>query len=363
MLSGAIRFPLPLSSALQGFRATGATPASLLNSTDTMFDSLFQLAVAETFLQPTGPIARAQLDHLNYVVILTCIAIVPALIALPLILWRYRRSNRKAKYRPNWDSNIPLEIAMWGLPIVVIVLMAFSLWSITQRLDPYEELGQDPLEIKVIGLDWKWVFLYPDEKVAFVDELIVPVGRPVELEMTSDTVMQSLRISALVGQIYAMPAMTTKLNFIAADVGEARGMNTQFTGLGMWRQKFLVHSVPADEYQKRIEEARQSPISLNEETYAILAQQGTAAEAKTPLGLTVLQGPAETQGTATVVAERDVPVGEGIAMRLPEPKIFDRVLARYKSGVPMTPETQPGSPSYDPAKASLPPLTAVRMEM
>ena len=328
-----------------------------------MLDSYLQLAVAENFLQPTGPIARAQLDHLNYVVILTCIAIVPALVALPLILFRYRRKKAGDRYRPNWDSNLGLEVAMWGLPIVVIFLMAISLWSITQRLDPYEELGKDPLEIKVIGLDWKWVFLYPEEKVAFVDELIVPVGRPVELEMTSDTVMQSLRISALVGQIYAMPAMTTKLNFIASDEGEARGMNTQFTGRGMWRQKFLVHSVPPDEYQQRIEEARQSPITLNEQTYAILAQQGTAEEAKTPLGITVLEGPLETQGTATVVAERDVPVGQGIAMRLPEPKIFQRVLARYKTGVPLTPETQPGSPSYDPAKASLPPLTAVRMEM
>lgn len=328
-----------------------------------MLDSLFQLAVAETFLQPTGPIARAQLDHLNYVVILTCIAIVPALIALPLILFRYRRKKAGDRYRPEWDSNLWLEIGMWGLPIVVIILMAISLWSITQRLDPYEELGKDPVEIKVIGLDWKWVFLYPDEKVALVDELIVPAGRPVELEMTSDTVMQSLRISALVGQIYAMPAMTTKLNFIASDVGEARGMNTQFTGRGMWRQKFLVHSVPEAQYKERMDQARQSPIDLNEQTYAILAQTGTATEAKTPLGITVLEGPLETEGTATVVAERDVPVGQGIEMRLPDASLFERVLARYKTGQPLTPETQPGSPSYDPAKASLPPLPAVRMEM
>ncbi len=299
---------------------------------------LLLIAVAESFLQPSGPVAEAQLDHFNFVFLLTLLAIVPALVAVPLILWRYRRGNPKAKYRPTWDSSPFLEGLMWGIPVLVVTLMGVSLWHMTFRLDPYRELGKDPLEIKVIGLDWKWLFIYPDEGVALVDELIVPEGRAVELSLTTDTVMQSLRISAIVGQIYAMPAMTTKLNFIATKEGESRGMNTQFTGAGFWKQKFLVHSVSEEAYQQRMEKARASDLELNAETYAVLATQGTSEEARKPLGIAGSEGPIE--------------------MVLGDPTLFERVLARYHTGEPLTPETQPGSPLYDPSQALLPPASA-----
>lgn len=291
----------------------------------------------DSFLQPAGPVAEAQLEHLNYVVLLTMIAVVPPLIATPLILWWFRRGNKKATYRPNWDSNLLLESLMWGVPGLVVVLMGVSLWHITQRLDPYRHLDKDPLEIQVVGLNWKWLFIYPDEGVVLVDELVVPENRAVELVLTSDTVMQSLRISAIVGQIYAMPAMTTKLNFIAAKEGEIRGMNTQFTGAGFWQQKFDVRSVSVDEYQARMEKARQSDLALTAESYAILAEQGTAADAKQPLGIANRQGPIE--------------------MKLGDATIFHRILSRYHTGQPLTPESQPGSPEYQPEQAVLPPAS------
>ncbi len=293
------------------------------------------LAVADSFLHPTGPVAEEQLQHLNFVMLITLIAIIPPLVATPWILWRFRRSKPKGAYRPKWDSNPILESLMWGVPMLVVILMGVSLWNITHRLDPYKELGKDPLRIQVIGLDWKWIFIYPEEGVALVDELIVPKGRAVELELTTDTVMQSLRISAIVGQIYAMPAMTTKLNFIAAEEGEARGMNTQFTGEGFWKQKFPVYSVSEEEYRKRMEKAKQSDLRLTADTYAILAMQGTSEEAKKPLGI------ADEKGA--------------IEMVLGDPKLFHRVLARYWTGQPMTPQSQPGSPEYDPEKSPLPP--------
>lgn len=293
------------------------------------------LAVADSFLDPTGPAAEAQLKHLNLVMLLTFIAIIPPLLATPWILWRFRRSKPKGKYRPNWDSNPILEILMWGVPLLVVTLMGVSLWNITHRLDPYKPLGKDPLEIKVIGLDWKWIFIYPDEGIALVDELIVPEGYPVELELTTDTVMQSLRISAVVGQIYAMPAMTTKLNFMASDEGEDRGMNTQFTGEGFWKQKFDLYAVSEEKYRERMEKAKQSELQFTAENYAILAEQGTSEEAKKPLGIEGQKG--------------------AIEMVLDGTNIFKRVLARYWSGKPMTPESQPGSPLYDPKKSLLPP--------
>lgn len=299
-----------------------------------MIDPPFTLAVAESFLQPMGPVAADQLRHLTTVTLLTLIAVIPVMVATPWILWRYRRSNPKGKYRPNWESNPILESLMWGVPVVVVSLMAVSLWTMTKRLDPYAEMGKNPLQIKVIGLDWKWIFIYPDEGVALVDELVVPEGRAVELTLTTDTVMQSLRISAIVGQIYAMPAMTTKLNFIAAGRGEARGMNTQFTGNGFWKQKFQVYSVSQEDYESRMEKAKASDLALTADTYAILAMQGTSEEAKKYLEIENRSGPIE--------------------MVLGDPTIFQRVLARYMVE-DMTPESQPGSPSYDPRKSTLPP--------
>ncbi|MEM0967174.1 MAG: cytochrome ubiquinol oxidase subunit II [Verrucomicrobiota bacterium] len=299
------------------------------------------VAVADSFLQPAGPVAEAQLEHLKTVTILTLIAIIPPLLATPWVLWRFRRKKGKGRYLPEWESNKTLEWLMWGVPILVVILMSVSLARITLRLDPYKELGDDPLQIDVIGLNWKWIFIYPDEGIALVDELIVPDGKAVELTLTTDTVMQSLRISAIVGQIYAMPAMTTKLNFIADGVGESRGMNTQFTGEGFWKQKFPVYSVSEEEYRKRMEEAKQSTLELTAETYAILAEQGTSEDAKKPLGIEGLEGPIE--------------------MVLGDPEIFNRVLARYMTGEGMTPESQPGSPEYDPKQSPLPPASDMPM--
>jgi cytochrome o ubiquinol oxidase subunit 2 len=299
-----------------------------------MIDPPITLAVADSFLRPMGPVAAEQLRHLQFITLLTLIAVVPVMAATPWILWHYRRSKPKGKYRPNWESNPILEWLMWGVPILVVTLMGVSLWHMTFRLDPYKELGKDPLQIKVIGLDWKWIFIYPDERIALVDELVVPEGRAVELTLTTDTVMQSLRISAIVGQIYAMPAMTTKLNFIAAAQGEARGMNTQFTGNGFWKQHFPVYSVSEEDYAARMKQARLSDLALTADTYAILAMQGTSEEAKIPLGIQNQIGP--------------------IRMVLGDPKIFQRVLARYMVE-DMTPESQPGSPFYNPKKSPLPP--------
>jgi len=262
--------------------------------------------------------------------------VVPVMVSMPWILWRYRRSKPTGEYRPNWESNRILECLMWGVPIAVVALIGVNLAIMTFRLDPYKELGKDPLQIQVIGLDWKWIFIYPTEGVALVDELVVPEGRAVELTLTTDTVMQSLQISAIVGQIYAMPAMTTKLNFIAAKQGVAEGMNTQFTGKDFWKQKFQVYSVSEEEYAARMKKAQSSDLSLTADTYAILAMQGTSEEAKKPLAIENRQGPIE--------------------MVLGDPKIFQRVLARYMVD-DMTPESQPGSPSYDPKKSILPPAS------
>jgi len=262
----------------------------------------------QSFLQPMGPVAEEQFTHLLRVIGITMIVILPVLIGVPYILWRYRYARPRGEYRPEWEFSKRLEWALWGVPVVVVLVLAGWLWHSTAKLDPYDPLGPEPLQVQAIGLDWKWVFIYPDEGIATVNELAVPVGRPVELTLTTDTVMQSLLISSLTGQIYAMPGMTTKLNFAASRTGEAEGENTQFNGTGFGRQKFIVRALDPADYANWASAASQELV-LDEPTYAILRRQSVLAEARSELGL-----------------EKGA---EPIVMGLGVDDLFDKIIAKY----------------------------------
>lgn len=265
-------------------------------------------ALEQSFLQPMGPVAEEQYNHLWRVVAITMVVILPVLIGVPLILWRYRYSKPHGDYSPQWEFSKKLEFALWGVPILVVAILASWLWYSTQKLDPYEQIGPEPLQVQAIGLDWKWVFIYPQEGIATVDELAVPVGRPVELTLTTDTVMQSLLIAPLTGQIYAMPGMTTKLNFSANRSGEAEGENTQFNGAGFGRQKFTVRALQPDDYVAWVERGSNGPV-LDEVTYATLRRQSVLADARVDLGLEKRAEP--------------------ILMKLAQQDVFDQIVAKY----------------------------------
>lgn len=199
-----------------------------------------------------GPVAAEQW-HLYLIVAAVLIFVAgPVLLLVPLIAWHYRRSNKGDAYRPDWGFSWPLEILVWIPPIGIVIGLAFLLWSATHRLDPYRPLGsaQAPLEVQVVALDWKWLFIYPEEGVATVNRLVIPVGRPVRLSLTSGTVMQSLLIPQLAGQIYAMAGMKTQLNLAASRPGVFRGENTQFNGRGFQDQKFDVIATDAAAYKR-----------------------------------------------------------------------------------------------------------------
>ena len=262
----------------------------------------------QSFLQPMGPVAEEQYDHLLRVIGITMVVILPVLIGVPYILWRYRYAKPRGEYRPEWEFSKGLEWALWGVPVAVVLVLAGWLWHSTAKLDPYRRLGPEPLQVQAIGLDWKWVFIYPDDGIATVDELTVPVGRPVELTLTTDTVMQSLLISSLTGQIYAMPGMTTKLNFAASRTGEAEGENTQFNGRGFGRQKFVVRALDPAEYADWARGASRDLV-LDGPTYATLRRQSVLIEARDDLGL-----------------EKGA---EPIVMALGVTNLFDRIIAKY----------------------------------
>lgn len=287
----------------------------------------------DSFLDPAGPVASAQLAHLAVVVLMTMIAVLPVVVLVPVILWRYRYSNPKARYTPAWGRSGKLELVLWGVPFLIVAVLSVLLWRSTVKLDPYKSVGAaaDTLRVEVIGLDWKWLFLYPDLGIATVNELAFPAGRPVSLELTTDTVMQSFMVPALAGQIYAMPGMVTQLNFRADRPGTFQGMNTQYSGTGFHAQKLRAVSLTKEDFAAWAAGASSSKTVLTPAAYVELAKSSTAAEAQASFGM------------------RNLPAGT-LRFRLDDTGLFASVLDRYRSGDAVDAASQPGSAAYDAVK-------------
>jgi len=226
------------------------------------------------FLNPAGPVAAALRDHFVFIVLVMILVILPLLIALPWTLWRYRIASKHANYRPDWEFSWTLELLVWGIPAVIICVLGWQLSRQSYQLDPYRPLAstQDPLEVQVVALDWKWLFIYPEQGVASVNELVFVAGRPVHFRLTSNTVMQSFMIPRLGGQIYTMAGMVTQLNLLASEPGEFRGENTQYNGMGFAQQKFQARAVTSSEFDAWANTLRQSHPALDEAAWALLAQ-------------------------------------------------------------------------------------------
>ena len=258
---------------------------------------------AETgsFLDPQGPIAAAQLSNLYEVTAVTMIAVLPVLVLVPLILWRYRYKNSNAEYAPGWDESRTLDLFMWGIPFAIVAFLGVLLWRSTTLLDPYRPLDPavEATRVQVVGLDWKWLFIYPDEGIATVGELAFPADVPLALELTSDTVMQSLIIGALGGQIYAMPGMQTQLNLSAAD------------------------------YADWLASVRQVAVSLDTTAYSTLAERSTKDEVRAAFPTAVM-----SNGT--------------VAFMLEDADLFNAIMAPYRGSSAIPPTSQPGSPAYRP---------------
>jgi cytochrome o ubiquinol oxidase subunit 2 len=207
-----------------------------------------------------GPVAAEQW-HL-YLVVAAALFFVaaPVLILVPLVAWHYRLSNKGDAYRPDWGFSWPLEILVWIPPIGIVIGLGFLLWTSTHRLDPYRPLSSSvpPVEVQAVALDWKWLFIYPHEGIATVNQLAIPVDRPVRISLTSGTVMQSMLIPQLAGQIYAMAGMRTQLNLAASRPGIFRGQNTQFNGEGFQQQKFDVIAMRPADYDRWLGRVRAS---------------------------------------------------------------------------------------------------------
>ncbi len=225
-------------------------------------------------LDPKGPIALAERDLLFEAVIIMMIVIVPVFIMAALFVWRYRGTNRSARYTPNLAYYWPAEILVWGVPAAIIVWLGIHLWHYTYKLDPYDPIdpGVEPLKVEAIAQDWKWLFIYPHHGIAVVNELAMPVDTPVSIRITSDTVMNSLVIPALGGQIYAMAGMQTRLNLLADKPGKFWGRNVQYSGTGFADQQFDTIATSKEEFDAWVEKVRQSSGTLDAAAYEDLAK-------------------------------------------------------------------------------------------
>ncbi|SEL87719.1 cytochrome bo3 quinol oxidase subunit 2 [Sphingomonas palmae] len=234
-------------------------------------------ALDHGILNAQGPVASHERHLLLLVSGILLFVWVPVVILVPLIAWHYRRSNTNDAYRPKWAFSWTLEGFIWIPPIGIVVLLAILLWPATQRDDPYtRRAGQgEPVRVQAIALNWKWVFIYPGEGVATVNQLAVPAGRPIHVSLTSGTVMQSLLLPQLAGQVYAMAGMRTRMNFAVDRPGIFRGENTQFSGEKFAQQKFPVISMTGPAYAAWLARARGTGRPLDQRAWAALSRQNT----------------------------------------------------------------------------------------
>jgi cytochrome o ubiquinol oxidase subunit 2 len=226
-----------------------------------------------------GPVSASQW-HLYLIVGAVLVFVAgPVLLLTPIMAWHYRLSNKASAYRPKWDFSWWIEALIWLPPTGIVIGLGVVLWNTTHALDPYRRVPSPlpPLEIQAVALDWKWLFIYPAEGIATVNVLDIPVDRPVHISLTSGTVMQSLMVPQLAGQIYAMAGMTTQLNFAASRPGNFRGENTQFNGAGFQNQTFDVVARPAAAYRQWLDHVRANGPPLDAVLYANLAKRSTIA--------------------------------------------------------------------------------------
>ncbi|GAD55834.1 cytochrome O ubiquinol oxidase subunit II [Limimaricola cinnabarinus] len=232
----------------------------------------------ESFLDPLGPVAAQQRTHFWLVAALMALVVLPVLTLTPWLIWRYR-DRGGADYEPRWAFSRGWEIALWGGPTLVVVILAALLWVNTTRLDPYAPLVSeaDPLRMQVIGYDWKWLFIYPDLGIASVDLLAFPAGQPLEIELTSATVMQSFFLPALGSQVYAMGGMSTWLHLEADAPGRFKGENSQYNGKGFHMQKFEAIAMNEAAFEDWARNAATKP-ALDAAALDALSREGVASD-------------------------------------------------------------------------------------
>lgn len=218
---------------------------------------------------PKGMIARDERNLLITAVLLMLTIVIPVIIATFVIAYRYRASNKKAKYDPDFTHSVKLELIWWALPIIIIAILGTITWKSTHRLDPYRPIDSNvqPVIIQAISLQWRWLFIYPDQGIATMNYVEFPANTPISFQITSDAPMNSFLIEQLAGQIYAMAGMRTKLHLIADEPGVFNGRSVSFSGDGFANMAFEAKAVTNTEFNQWVNSVKQSPNTLDMNAY------------------------------------------------------------------------------------------------
>jgi cytochrome o ubiquinol oxidase subunit 2 len=225
-------------------------------------------------LNPKGIIAYQERNLIFTALGLMMIVVIPTFILTFVFAWRYRESNKAAKYDPKFTHSTIVEVVCWGVPVIICIILGSIIWRTTHELDPYKPLDSDikPVTVQVVALNWKWLFIYPEQNIATVNFVEFPVNVPVNFRITSDAPMNSFWIPQLSGQIYAMAGMQTKLHIMATAEGDFNGNGASYSGEGFSGMKFIARVVDKDQFNEWVKQVRQSKNNLTGANYLQLVK-------------------------------------------------------------------------------------------
>ncbi|MGH6889110.1 MAG: ubiquinol oxidase subunit II [Rhizomicrobium sp.] len=262
-------------------------------------------SLADSILSPAGPVAAGDRIILLDAAVIMLAIVVPTMLATLAFAWWFRASNSRATHRPNWSYSGRLELLVWSIPTLVVFFLGGVIWIGSHRLDPFTPLpsATRPLDIDVVALDWKWLFIYPQQGVASINRLIVPAHVPLRFRITSASVFNDFFIPRLGSQIYAMNGMTTRLNLMADKPGRYLGLSAQFSGDGFSDMVFDTIAEPQAQFAQWVARARAEGPVLDRTAYRALLRQSRNVVPYTYRSV--------ESGLFEAVASRALPGGEG----------------------------------------------------
>ncbi|WP_343313217.1 ubiquinol oxidase subunit II [Brucella sp. BE17] len=228
----------------------------------------------QVLLSPKGEVGMAERDLIFFATGLMLLVVLPVIFMTLFFVWKYRATNEEADYQPDWHHSTKIELAVWLIPVALIIVLGTVTWFATHKLDPYRPLESSvkPINVEVVALDWKWLFIYPDQGIATVNEMAMPVDVPVNFKLTSSNIMNSFFIPALGSMVYTMPSMQTKLHLIANHEGNFDGISANYSGQGFAQMRFRAHAYNQADFDKWVADVKARGEELSRERYASLVQ-------------------------------------------------------------------------------------------
>ncbi len=226
-------------------------------------------------LDPIGPVGEGDATILIDATVIMLAIVIPTILLAFWVAWQYRASNPRGEYLPYWSYSGRIEAVVWSIPILTIMFLGGLTWIGSYRLDPFRRLPSKspPLEVQVVSLDWKWLFIYPQQGIATINQLVIPTGTPVHFSITSASVFNAFFVPRLGSMIYAMPGMVSQLNLQADSSEQVWGTSAQFSGDGFSDMQFEVRSLPATEFEAWVATTRSAGPVLDQAAYTGLMNQ------------------------------------------------------------------------------------------